>query len=746
MKDAYVSFNPEEPHVIINGINFGKAVWEIINLNISITNSNTNSLTLNVRSKPMQNSSHLNVENSKLGYCIFEGISVKMTNCSFTGGYYADSLLTILDSYVIFEKIRMSNINYTTTLILVRSSSMALRDSDFFNNNMMDIEEPFEIDLILILNKSNVIVETCHFWGNSGLNIGSETSFLRVKNSLFTNNTGKITSGLKGYESRISIDNSTFTGNSAGTGIAISMQRAAALYITNSYFSENYALQNGGAIVAFDNSTVIVSHTVFESNRADESGGAMWLSYLNRFICSDCHFFNNSAKGAISFVPASSGAIYIENSQNVKLSMISFNSNKGSAITFRNCTNVHVADSLFQNNSTPFDGGAVSAFKSEAIFRNGSFTKNNAKGNGGAVNFFSSSMLTFSESVFSKNIALNQGGGILSQNSKLIIYNSAFYSNSAVANAGGAIITKDGNYHRDLKISNCTFYGHTAGDGGSIDISENIDALLTQCTFIGNLAVGDGGAIRLSNSKIDLSNSTFINNSGSEGGVLNSLSSKIKITLCNFQNNMATRRSGGILFGRRNTDIFIKHSFISNNSALLTGGGVAVTTNSTLSIRSSQLYNNSAGTQGGALSSYESNSSIIVDHCLFRNNTGQTGGAIAVEDSDIFLEKCVFEINRAHLFGGAISTDYGMLRISQTVFSDDVAPLGSPTDIWCDIPNPLPKAICDKCIKTYISEFKQQNTTGKSSDKYFTQIVFGEEMISFYCNWTGETHYASGNF
>ena len=395
------------PHVIINGINFGKSIWEIVNLSISITNSNTNSLTLNVRSKPMQNSSHLNVEKSILGHCNFEGISVKMTNCSFTGGHYTDSLLTISDSSVTFEKTNLSNINYTQSLVVATSSSLTLRDSDFFNNNL--IPSVFQqLSLIRITQKCTLVVDMCHFWGNSGSIIRSVGSFIRVKNSVFTKNTGFVHCVLTGYgNTQISVDNSTFTDNSAGAGIAILLETGQ-LHITNSYFSENYANSYGGAIFAYDNSTVIVSHTVFDSNRADKEGGAMWLSNLNRFICSDCHFFNNSAKGNTDihyFIPVSSGAIFIHNSHNVKLSMITFNSNKGSAIMFINCTNSHVTDSQFQNNSTPLDGGAVNAFKSETIFRNVSFTENNAEGNGGSVYFLSSSSLNFSGCLFSKNTA-----------------------------------------------------------------------------------------------------------------------------------------------------------------------------------------------------------------------------------------------------------------------------------------------------------------------------------------------------
>ena len=177
----------------------------------------------------------------------------------------------------------------------------------------------------------------------------------------------------------------------------------------------------------------------------------------------------------------------------------SFNKNVGSAGSFLQSVNVDITDSQFHNNWTPLDGGAINAFVSEAALRNVSFIENTAKGNGGSVYFVVNSILTFYKCIFSKNNALYQGGGIWSLNSKLVIKHSDFYRNLAEANAGGAIFAQGGYLYRvrDLELSNCSFYGHVAGDGGSIDISENKDAILTQCKFIANSAVGDGGAIQV---------------------------------------------------------------------------------------------------------------------------------------------------------------------------------------------------------------------------------------------------------
>ena len=174
------------------------------------------------------------------------------------------------------------------------------------------------------------------------------------------------------------------------------------------------------------------------------------------------------------------------------------------------------------------------------------------------------------------------------------------------------------------------------------------------------------------------------------------------------------------------------------------GGAFALTTGTGLGIQNSQLYNNSAGTVGGTISSYESNASIIADGCLFESNTGLIGGAIAVGDTDVFLESCVFKSNRAYSYGGAVyCTDLGILRISQTIFSDDTSGQRGQ-DIVCDS---LSKGKCQ--INTYISVFKHQHVTVKSSDKDFKEIVLEENMIISHFGedliLIEETPYASGN-
>ena len=772
-------FNLEVPSIQITGIKFGMAIWEMLNLRVRITDSNTNLMSLNVsassQSETERSSVEVNVQNSVLGHCNFTGISVvNISNCSFTARSYRDTLLVISDSKVVFNKLYMTKGIFVQAqlLIIERNSSVTLRDSDFFNNEING-----SVGLIEHTDKSILEVQACRFVENvaSDSIIHSARSFLRIENSMFKNNTtwhGAISlvdqtsmqisnslfinnmanrgGSLSGSDVHMSIDNSSFIGNSANHGGAIAIQTASELKITSSYFSENFGNNGGGAIY-------IARST--KSNNQGTVGGAILL-YPGRFFCSESLFVNNIAPtgAAIQVDPywtlqlfrvnftenrASKigGAMHLYGHMTVKVSESSFNGNVGSACYLSNNVHLHVTDSQFQNNLTPLGGGAIHAYGSQVVLENVSFTENDAKGNGGCVYLLSVNLTCF-QCVFSNNSASYQGGGIWSEHSKLIINHSAFVSNSVKANAGGAICTIFGH----LTLSNSVFNGQHAGDAGSIDISGNTDAYLKNCMFVGNSAVGDGGAIRSSNSKLELTTTTFRNNFGRYGGVLNLVHSKLNVASCHFQNNTATRGSGGIIYGERTATISIKNSDLSNNSALLAGGAIGLSSGSKLSAQNSKFYNNSASRFGGAINSYRSAEPMFITSCLFENNAGVAGlrgGAIAADYSKVFLEKCMFRSNHADAGGAIYYFVWGIVRISQTTFTDNTAKkMGQ--DISCSAPTKW-KQGCK--IDTFISSFTHKHETIHSSDKDFKDKVFeknwirtvGRHPILIY-----ETPYASG--
>ena len=132
---------------------------------------------------------------------------------------------------------------------------------------------------------------------------------------------------------------------------------------------------------------------------------------------------------------------------------------------------------------------------------------------GGAIQSFGS--LTIDDSLFENNFSSNDGGAIsaVRQSASTTIRNTTFVSNTA---PGGAGIFN----HSQLRIENCTFVGNTdgsfdSGDGGAINNNTG-DLILINSTISGNVA-GAGGGLYNGGTAI-IRNCTIVNNIGEFGG------------------------------------------------------------------------------------------------------------------------------------------------------------------------------------------------------------------------------------
>jgi CSLREA domain-containing protein len=188
---------------------------------------------------------------------------------------------------------------------------------------------------------------------------------------------------------------------------------------------------------------------------------------------------------------------------------------------------------------------------------------------GGAIWSFESNV-TVSNCTFSNNSASRFGGAIAATGGKVVITGSTFSSNSAGAVAGaicaGTCATTNFIAGGDLTLINSAFSNNTAADsGGAIDIDGHLD--VSNCTFSGNSAQKSGGAIdsaSLTNGNVSVNNSSFSGNSADTGA---GISSFVPVTITNstFSGNQATS-SGGAIFEIAGA-LNISNSSFVNNSA-----------------------------------------------------------------------------------------------------------------------------------------------------------------------------------
>ena len=314
------------------------------------------------------------------------------------------------------------------------------------------------------------------------------------------------------------------------------------LTISDSEFSGNSALQNGGAIASFID--INVSNSKFENNKSSKNGGAISIDLGNPNAVassgsnlSNLTFNSNSAKsgGAISNLNGAKVAIDSSNFRNNSASI-------GGAILHGSEQTMDVKNSTFENNTATVQGGAILSLRNNADadaivlnVENGVFRNNTAGAEGGAV--WSGSKTTISNSVFDSNKTTgtmlsetpnyrtdDEGGGAIfvGSNSKITIESSTF-SNNMSGTVGGAIATRS-NARNDgttsLEVNSSNFVGNKAtAQGGAI--ASYIDMNVTDTNFVNNEAGTKGGAIWTNqNLTVNAKNSDIImsGNSAADGG------------------------------------------------------------------------------------------------------------------------------------------------------------------------------------------------------------------------------------
>ena len=205
--------------------------------------------------------------------------------------------------------------------------------------------------------------------------------------------------------------NTTFSGNSAWHGGALSLSQEGSLDVSDSTFTGNGAKNSGcagGAIYNSFGSDVTLTNNTFSGHNIPACAGGSIYQYSGNMDVIDCTFSNNTASigGAI--------ANYQDDTMNVSNSTFINNSAQiGGAILNNTTTTVTVTKSTFLNNhAIGGDGGAISFDRGTLDVSGSTFSGNSASGAGaGMVIFSSEATVTFSNNAVYSNTA-QWGGGI----------------------------------------------------------------------------------------------------------------------------------------------------------------------------------------------------------------------------------------------------------------------------------------------------------------------------------------------
>ena len=345
-------------------------------------------------------------------------------------------------------------------------------------------------------------------------------------------------------------------GNTNFQGAAIFVLFKGNIEVNSCKFFDNTSLIDaeggGGAIYTKSLSVLKVVNSYFENNKAMNQGGAI-SNLLSDMTITGSEFKNNSTTNQ-SAGPAG-GAIYSDGARgdNGKLVMIN-NNFEGNSCTkgqggamflfpYRNQM-VEVTGSTFKSNTAEMGvafwhqgGGSGGIFDTEYPLSSGP----------------ENTTFNFHDCIFDSNKSISQGGGMwLSQCKMNEIYNLTFKNNESGLGGGLALLSD-----RKVTLRNSTFNNNKANAAGALfpGIQAGLDII--NCTFTSNIASQWGGALTVPQNSpatpVNIINCTFADNQGNNPG--NGQSAAIHsgnnqpnptVTLTNniFSNNTVTNNYG----------------------------------------------------------------------------------------------------------------------------------------------------------------------------------------------------------
>ena len=200
------------------------------------------------------------------------------------------------------------------------------------------------------------------------------------------------------------------------------------------------------------------------------------------------------------------------------------------------------------------DMGVFKVKSSGVTIKNLSIKNANYTGNGGAIYFDESGIVT--DCNFINNAVYNDGGAIYFYDSGTVT-GCNFINNSAVGYAGAVSMTSG-------SVTNCNFINGTSLSGSAVFIWG--DGNVMNCNFTNNSVVFYGGAIYCRWGSV--ANCNFINNAASYDGGAVYIERDVGMINCNFINNAASDNGGAVCLGWDSTGTVTNCNFTNSSAEL----------------------------------------------------------------------------------------------------------------------------------------------------------------------------------
>lgn len=503
----------------------------------------------------------------------------------------------------------------------------------------------------------------------------------------------------------LAINNCKFSGNfaNAGAGIFLTPETGGGdgSQISNCSFTDNRSKERGAGAYFYDLSDVIIEGNTFSENQVGR--GCIYPFDCDNTIIRNNTFTNNVGSSETIYTTgiflilgsnnlienctfsnsvASNGTgIYFEGdgfpSENVlSIKQCTFSGNLatdfgGADLFFWQATGVLIENCTFSNASGPnggvlyHDGRDTPLDPSNLIFRDCTFTDNEATGFGGGALYSWQGGMTIENCIFTGHSAPNAGCFYIDNREKeglgLIVNNSIFSNNSGSDFGGGAIRANQ----TSVQIESSEFTNNSCANGGSIFMySDGRDMDIRDCLFSGGSGTF-GGAMTCYGleSDFNLENLTFAENqaTSSGGAIITGFGANARISGCEFQSGFAS--SGGALRVQNDqTLVEVVDCLFNMNEAEGSGGAIYMSGGVNVEIEDCDFTNNTAE-RGGAVSTFETMddsiaSKLEVLNSMFAfNAASQQGGALNIIDTDAKIVNSLINnnFNLNGFSGGGIS-------------------------------------------------------------------------------------------
>ncbi len=323
----------------------------------------------------------------------------------------------------------------------------------------------------------------------------------------------------------------TYTGgiDAFTAGSALTIRLKDCIFRSNQGGSTSTGGGYGGAILAYNDSTVHAENCEFTSNTAYTSGGAIYASNLHLV---NTTFSSNSATYG--------GAIMIDSGELSADASTSFSSNTasyyGGGIILFGAAATLDPDTTLTGNSAALGGALLAQNTDDGTafsLSGGTYEGNTATNTGGGV-YLAGDYASGTGMTIRDNSAM-YGGGLALEGTGVEVSDSDISDNSATSYGGGVIVWE---YAPGAWLAGLLIDNNDAPEGGGVYFDGVVGATLDECDLTNNTADSNGAGIYLLGSSLSIDQGSFTSNqaSGLGGAILLSGS-----TLSAFSTNWGER-------------------------------------------------------------------------------------------------------------------------------------------------------------------------------------------------------------